>query len=109
MVAKVVSPGAEMMARFVPYGTCLLLRVMDKKNTDGGLILPDAVTDGKLTALCRVLAVGPNAKVYRVGDTVVMHRANPVIRRVEFGYGDDEKGMVVEEENVLGKLADAVE
>lgn len=106
MVAKV--PTDRTIDRFVPHGNNLCVQPNKESKTKGGLILPDVLKTSGKTIVATVVKAGPDCKCYRVGDTVVVHAAAPV-RQMEFGYDEDEKFCLIEEDKVLGKLDDAAE
>ena len=100
-----VRPIEEVIRKFTPWGACLAVRQLEQGRTKGGLIIPDNTKENPETVIAEVLAVGPDVKRVKIGDTVLIHGATPV-RKVRWNtYGaSDQDFIVIEEEKILGTV-----
>ena len=85
---------------FQPYGQWILLPNPAKKVTDSGIILDDKTAGAITTNILEVVAVGPECKFCKVGNTVMVDRT--VEARVL--HLDEGEFIIVPEYNILGKL-----
>lgn len=77
---------------------CILLT--SPSESQGGVMLPENTKDPFFTPTAKVIAVGPNVKELKVGDTVLISMSTPFCR---VNYKGQET-MVLPEESVAGVL-----
>jgi co-chaperonin GroES (HSP10) len=62
---------------FTPFGNLVCLHVYRADETEGGIVLPDGVKDPSQTPTAYVVAVGPECKWAKEGQTVLAHPHTP--------------------------------
>ena len=85
---------------FQPYGQWILLPNPAKKVTDSGIILDDKTAGAITTNILEVVAVGPECKICKVGNTVMV---DPTVE-ARVLHLDEGEFIIVPEYNILGKL-----
>mgnify|MGYP003648779201 FL=1 len=85
---------------FQPYGQWLLLPNPAKKVTDSGIILDNKTAGAITTNILEVVAIGPECKFCKVGETVMV---DPTVE-ARVLHLDDGEFIIVPEYNILGKL-----
>ena len=85
---------------FQPYGQWILLPNPAKKVTDSGIILDDKTAGAITTNILEVVAVGPECKFCKVGNTVMV---DPTVE-ARVLHIDEGEFIIVPEYNILGKL-----
>jgi co-chaperonin GroES (HSP10) len=85
---------------FQPYGQWILLPNPAKKITDSGIILDDKTAGAITTNILDVVALGPECKFCKVGDTIMV---DPTVE-ARVLHLDDGEFIIVPEYNILGKL-----
>lgn len=85
---------------FQPYGQWILLPNPAKKVTDSGIILDDKTAGAITTNILEVVAVGPECKFCKVGNTVMV---DPTVE-ARVLHLDEGEFIIVPEYNILGKL-----
>jgi chaperonin GroES len=86
--------------QLVPLFDQLLVKVPDeKKETDGGIVLPDTHSADR-PQRGTVISRGEDVKVVQVGDEVVFRRYSPDIVEI-----DGEKFWILKEEDVIARIS----
>lgn len=85
---------------FEPFGGWVVLPNPSKKKTDAGIILDDDTAKKLQTNILEVLAVGPDCRQTKVGDTVMV---DPTTEAMLI-HLDDVPHLFVNEFQILGKL-----
>ena len=85
---------------FQPYGQWILLPNPAKKVTDSGIILDDKTAGAITTSILEVVAIGPECKFCKVGNTVMV---DPTVE-ARVLHLDEGEFIIVPEYNILGKL-----
>ena len=85
---------------FQPYGQWILLPNPAKKVTDSGIILDDKTAGAITTNILEVVAIGPECKFCKVGNTVMV---DPTVE-ARVLHLDEGEFIIVPEYNILGKL-----
>jgi len=85
---------------FQPYGQWILLPNPAKKVTDSGIILDDKTAGAITTNILKVIAIGPECKFCKVGDTVMV---DPTVE-ARVLHLDEGEFIIVPEYNLLGKI-----
>tara|TARA_R110002167_G_scaffold33570_6_gene107755 strand:+ start:2069 stop:2344 length:276 start_codon:yes stop_codon:yes gene_type:complete len=85
---------------FQPYGQWILLPNPAKKITNSGIILDDKTAGAITTNILDVVALGPECKFCKVGDTIMV---DPTVE-ARVLHLDDGEFIIVPEYNILGKL-----
>ena len=85
--------------KFKPNGSWVVLPDPSKKKTDSGIILDDKTAREKSTNILEVLAVGPDCRFVKKGDTVMVDpRTEAVMSLI-----DDKQHLLIGEHQILGK------
>ena len=85
--------------KFKPNGSWVVLPDPSKTKTDSGIILDKKTAREKSTNVLKVLAVGPDCRFVKKGDTVMVDpRTEAVKSRI-----DDTDYLIVGEHQLLGK------
>jgi co-chaperonin GroES (HSP10) len=84
--------------RFIPVGDRVALHVYKQTETEGGVLIPDNAKTDYQTPRCRVIAVGPDVKQVKEGDTVLVY-GDVAARKV---YWKDEEWVVCHEKDLAG-------
>ena len=87
--------------KFKPYGLWKLLPNPAKKVTDSGIILDDKTAGAITTNVLDVIAIGPECKQTKVGDTVMV---DPTVE-ARVLHLDEGEFILVPEYQILGKFA----
>jgi co-chaperonin GroES (HSP10) len=85
---------------FAPFGGWVVLPNPSKKKTAAGIILDDDTAKKLQTNILEVLAVGPDCRQTKVGDTVMV---DPTTEAMLI-HLDDVPHLFVNEFQILGKL-----
>ena len=85
---------------FKPYGVWILLPNPAKKVTDSGIILDDKTAGAITTNVLEVVAIGPECKQTKVGDTVMVDPNSEAM----LIHIDDVQHLFVNEFQILGKF-----
>lgn len=86
--------------KFQPYGQWILLPNPAKKVTDSGIILDDKTAGAITTNILEVVAIGPECKFCKVGNTVMV---DPTVE-ARVLHLDEGEFIIVPEYSILGKL-----
>ena len=86
--------------KFKPYGLWILLPNPAKKVTDSGIILDDKTAGAITTNVLDVIAIGPDVKFAKVGDTVMV---DPTVE-ARVLHLDEGEFILVADYQLLGKL-----
>ena len=85
---------------FTPNGSWVILPDPTITKTKSGILLNEATAKENATNILKVLAVGPERKFCKKGDTVIVDpRTEAVIANIE-----DSQYLMVGEHQLLGKL-----
>lgn len=89
-------------AGFTPYGNRIVVKVHKVDRTKGGVVLPEnstGFTDKAVeTPTCEVLAVGPEVKQCKVGDTLLVPGSAPGVNITFKG----QKMLMLPEDHIAG-------
>jgi co-chaperonin GroES (HSP10) len=85
---------------FQPYGQWILLPNPAKNVTDSGILLDDKTAGAITTNILEVVAIGPECKFCKKGDTVMV---DPTVQ-ARVLHLDEGEFIIVPEYNILGKL-----
>ena len=85
---------------FKPYGAWMLLPNPAKNITDSGIILDEKTAGAITTNILEVVAIGPECRQSKVGDTVMV---DPTVE-ARVLHLDEGEFIIVPEYNILGKL-----
>jgi len=86
--------------KFKPYGQWILLPNPAKQVTDSGIILDDKTAGAMTTNILDVVALGPECRFCKVGDTVMV---DPTIE-ARVLHLDEGEFILVGEYQILGKF-----
>ena len=85
--------------KFKPNGSWVVLPDPSKKKTESGIILDDDTARKQTTNILEVLAVGPDCKFLKKGDTAMVDpRTEAIKTRI-----DNKDYLIIGEHQVLGK------
>ena len=85
---------------FQPYGAWMLLPNPTKTTTDSGILLDEKTAGAITTNVLKVLAMGPDCKFSKVGDTVMV---DPTVE-ARVLHLDEGEFILVAEYQILGKF-----
>ena len=86
--------------KFYPYGAWMLLPNPTKTTTDSGILLDEKTAGAITTNVLKVLAIGPDCKFSKVGDTVMV---DPTVEARAL-HLDEGEFILVAEYQILGKF-----
>ena len=85
--------------KFKPNGSWVVLPDPTKTETDSGIILDTDTAKKQATNILEILAIGPDCKFVKVGDTVMVDpRTEAVVTEI-----DKKNYLIVGEHQVIGK------
>jgi|TARA_R110000787_G_scaffold112958_1_gene221870 co-chaperonin GroES (HSP10) len=85
---------------FTPFGGWVILPNPSKRKTDAGIILDDATAKQLQTNILEVLAVGPDCRQTKIGDTVMVDPNSEAM----LIHINDVQYLFVNEFQILGKF-----
>jgi co-chaperonin GroES (HSP10) len=85
--------------KFKPNGSWVVLPDPSKNQTDSGIIIDDKTASAISTNILEALAVGPDCKFIKTGDTVMVDPRTEAVLAVI----DEKQYLLVGEHQLLGK------